>query len=671
MRRLVVSVIVASGLVLTGAGAAFAEQAPSAGAAQAAAGKKVCKIEDERLAELSGIVATDDGFIVINDSSDQSSRRRVFFLDDRCEVVDDVSYSGDGPRDTEDMVLSPDGKTLWIADIGDNAKNRRTVGLWSMPVDGSRKPKIHRLVYPDGKHDAEALLLDGDGDPIIVTKEFGRPAALYTPTAQLKTENSEGVPMRKVGEVTVPPSETSGTTVGRLGRATIDGGAVALGGSKVVLRTYTDALEWSVSGGDVLTALKGEPRVTPLPDEPFGEAITYSPDGKYFYTVSDMGDVQEDTENYILRYTPVAKTAVTRSAADGGSGGGDNGPSWFDNLSINDITYIVGGVGVLGAILVGFGIFGIMRARKRPPSDPDRKGGDAPDGPKPEDAETELLTVGGAAAGRGSGVYGGNRPAAGPGVYGGKPAPPPAGGGSYGGRPAQGGGRPGGGQPAVRPGAGQPAGRPGGGQPAVRPGAGQPAGRPGPAQPVVRPGGQPAGHPGAGQPAVRPGGGQPAGRPGGGGGQPAGRPGGQGQPAVRPGGGGQPAGRPPQGGRPAPGGGQQPMGRPGQGGGQGGGQPDARPGQGGGVYGAPPQHPQGPARSNSAGPVQRPSGFFGTGHQTGGYQAGGYQAGGYQGGGGYPEAGRPAPGGLNGYADSQGGSRDFDNPGYGRGPFGR
>ena len=96
------------------------------------------------------------------------------------------------------------------------------------------------------------------------------------------------MPLKKVGEVTVPPSDTSGNPLARLGRGTIDGGAVAPGGGKVVLRTYTDALEWTVTGGDVLAALKGKPRVTPLPDEPLGEAITYSADGKYFYTVSDM-----------------------------------------------------------------------------------------------------------------------------------------------------------------------------------------------------------------------------------------------------------------------------------------------------------------------------------------------------------------------------------------------
>ena len=31
---------------------------------------------------------------------------------------------------------------------------------------------LHRLTYPDGKpHDAEALLIDADGTPIIITKD--------------------------------------------------------------------------------------------------------------------------------------------------------------------------------------------------------------------------------------------------------------------------------------------------------------------------------------------------------------------------------------------------------------------------------------------------------------------------------------------------------------------
>ncbi|MEV6487253.1 hypothetical protein AB0M20_01250 [Actinoplanes sp. NPDC051633] len=550
MRRLVVSVLLASGLVMVGAGTAFAEDA-GAGAAQAQAGKKVCKVSDERLDELSGIVAVDDGFIVINDSTLKASHKRVFFLDNKCNVDKTVSFSGSGPRDTEDMVLSPDGETLWIADIGDNKKDRETIALWSMPVDGSDRPELFRMRYPDGGHDAEALLLNGDGTPIIVTKEIGRAATLYTPTAKLKKNSDAGVALKKAGEVTVPPSNTAGNSVSRLFKGTIDGGAVAPGTTKVVLRTYLDALEWPVTGGDVLAALKATPRVTPLPNEPLGEAITYSPDGKYFYTVSDMQGEPETGDNYILRYTPVANVATTKAAAGGAAAAPKDGPSWFANLSINDITYLVGGVGVLGAILVGFGVFGIRQARKKPAPDPVLKSTKG-DGPKPADAETELLSVGGAAAG--PGVYGGAKPRAGGPVYGAKPAgaKPAAGGpGVYGGsrtpagagagRPPVNGARPPQGQPRPpqggRPPQGQP--RPPQGQP--RPPQGQP--RPQQSQPRPPQGGQP-----------RPPQGQP--RP----------------PQSQP--------RPPQGGRPAQGQPRPPQGQP-------------RPPQGGGAYGPPPNRGDG------------------------------------------------------------------------------
>ena len=616
MRRLVFPVILASGLVVLGAVPASAEPAPEA-TVKAAAGKKVCKVTDPLLNELSGIVATGDGYAVINDGTDSSAREKVFFLDEECDIQNRVGFSGRGPADTEDLVLSPDGKTLWIADTGDNGvrerppTHRETISVWSMPVDGSKEPTVHRLTYPDGDyHDAEALLLDGQGKPLIVTKELSGTALVYTPASALKKNNTEGVPLKKVGQVQLPRTTTPGTAFARLAQGVVTGGAVSPDGKKVVLRTYLDAFEWDVTNGDVVGALKNKPRVTGLPNEPFGEAITYSADGKTFATASDFGDIEDEgTANYILRYTPA--TQFVTANADGTAKAEDKGPSWFSQLSLSDITYLVGGIGVLGALLVGAGIFGIVRSRKKPLAEPDTDDDDdEPTGPKPSDAQTELLAVGGAprTAAAASGPVYGAKPPKGTGVYG-----------AGGGRPAQGGapapaGRPGGAS-AGRPSA-APAGRPGAAQPA-RPGAAQP-GRPASGQPVRPAGGEPVrpagGQPGrpAGQPA-RPAGGQPA-RPTG---QPA-RPAG-GQPA-RPAGGapvrpGQGAQRRPGGGgqAPRPAGGQSP--RPAGGGGAGrppGGQP-GRPGSG--VYGAPPPPPPTGGRQGSAGP-SRPAGFGapGTGH---------------------------------------------------------
>jgi hypothetical protein len=164
---------------------------------------RICEIGDKRLTEISGLVATANGYIVINDGSDRESHRRIFFLDRTCAVTRAVAYPS-RPRDTEDLARGADG-TVWVADIGDNNRSRESVALWRLAPNG-RSPVLHRLSYPDGPHDAEAFLLSGDGTPIIVTKDSGTPG-LYVPTGALRAGAT--VPMRRVGEFGLPRSTTS------------------------------------------------------------------------------------------------------------------------------------------------------------------------------------------------------------------------------------------------------------------------------------------------------------------------------------------------------------------------------------------------------------------------------------------------------------------------------
>jgi hypothetical protein len=393
MRRVVVSVPLLVTAVGGFAAAAWA-LAPAASAAPAAAdaapGKAVCTITDSRLTEISGMVATGGGYVVANDGSDLESHRKIFFLDGSCKLKSTVSYPT-LPRDPEDMAQAKDG-TIWIADIGDNpgaGERRPNIALWRLPK-GSSDPTIFRMKYPDGPHDAEALLLAGDGTPIIVTKDLGK-AGVYTPTAALK--KGQTVALRKVGEFT-PPKSTTSNPLAAAGRLTVTGGANSPDGSRVVLRTYADAFEFDVANGDVLAAITtGKPRMTPLPDEPRGESITYSADGKSFLTVSETADETADTKPKILRYTPAtdAPKVQAQGAATPGGAGSDT-RSWFDNLTLTDITYLIGGVGVLGLLLVGVGVFGILRARRRPPATGPEEGafgdGGSPSGPVPDSAQS-------------------------------------------------------------------------------------------------------------------------------------------------------------------------------------------------------------------------------------------------------------------------------------------
>ncbi|MEU7952944.1 hypothetical protein AB0B62_17425 [Micromonospora chalcea] len=453
MRHVVSSVTLALGLV--GAVVAPAGPAPAAPAAApvlAAAPKKKCTVEDNRLRELSGLIATSSGYVVINDGTDDPSRKRVFYLDAKCKVEKEVRYSGDGPFDTEDLALGPDRKTLWIADTGDNVEKktrRERVAVWTMPLSGAKQPVLHRLSYPGKEpHDAEALLVGDDNMPLVITKDLSGKSEIFTPTVKLKTAGDpEPIPMKKVGEVTLPKTDTE-NKLGSPGRVLVTGAARSPDGSKVVLRTYADAFEFDVSGGDIVKALTtGKPRITPLAD-PFGEAISYTPDGKLFVTVSDGGTLDDSDPIDILSYTPSTSgaealpnggKAETKAAAE---------KSWLEGLSLDEITYLIAAVGVIGALLVGAGVFGILRSRRKPApraEEPERSGEFPVNGGFPS-AERPEAPRGGVYGGGQGGVYGGaangDRPPSG-GVYGGgRP-----GGGVYGGGPQEGGRGQGGGRP--------------------------------------------------------------------------------------------------------------------------------------------------------------------------------------------------------------------------------
>jgi hypothetical protein len=397
MGRVVLSVPVLV-TVVGGLAVAALAQAPGASAAPAAAdpvpGKPVCTITDERLTEISGMVATSGGYVVVNDSSEVESRRKIFFLDGKCKVKDGdaVSYPS-RPRDPEDIAQATDG-TIWVADIGDNpdaAERRSTIALWRLPK-GADEPSIFRMKYPDGPRDAEALLLAGDGTPVIVTKEAGK-AGLYTPAGPLA--KGQTVALRRAGEFTVPKTTTS-NPLAAVGRLVVTGGANAPDGGRVVLRTYADAFEFDVSNGNVVEAItKGTPRITPLPDEPRGESITYSADGKSFLTVSEAEGPK------ILQYTPAAFAAAVKAETQTSAAAGDQDTrSWFQKLTLNDITYMIGGVGVLGLLLVGVGVFGIMRARRRPPGpDQDAVDGSGVTPSGPEGPQAMPISMPGAAQG--------------------------------------------------------------------------------------------------------------------------------------------------------------------------------------------------------------------------------------------------------------------------------
>jgi hypothetical protein len=109
--------------------------------------------------------------------SHNDSGAPVLFGVDRSGVRVQVRIPNATVTDWEDISAArcPSGDCLYIADIGDNRRSRRSVTVYRVAEPGSTAaetsaPEIFTVSYPDGPHDAEALFVIDRG-LFIITKD--------------------------------------------------------------------------------------------------------------------------------------------------------------------------------------------------------------------------------------------------------------------------------------------------------------------------------------------------------------------------------------------------------------------------------------------------------------------------------------------------------------------
>jgi hypothetical protein len=287
-------------LVVVGGGPA---QAVAAAAAPRTAPAPLCRLADPRISESSGVVASslqDDVWFTHNDSGDTA---RFFALDATCRTRAVYTLPGVQARDWEDIARGPGptgAPTLWLGDIGDNDATRdQGILVHAVPEPtvpaAALAPTVrvastpHRLLYPDGPHDAEALLADPrTGRLFVVTKTYSGQAKVFGAPLPLPDRGT----LTELGTVTTRLTGTPGgpPAAGVLGELSVTGGDVSPDGSLVVLRTYTDAYLYRVPGAGpdaVAHAVTGTPTVVPLPESPQGEGIAFTRDGRELVTTSE------------------------------------------------------------------------------------------------------------------------------------------------------------------------------------------------------------------------------------------------------------------------------------------------------------------------------------------------------------------------------------------------
>jgi len=337
-------------------------------------GEKLCEVTEPALGELSGLAAAPDGgYYAVSDGTTDQQTLDVFQLDDQCNVTNVLNFYSINPRDPEDLAVDANGM-VWVADIGDNLAERPTAAIHQ--VDAFGNGMTFRFTYPDGPRDAEALLLQPDGIPIFVSKGLGE-STLYRATGPLDVNNPDGGQLENVGTITINatetpggPSEINGIPLGAVPSVMITGGAVSPEGDRVVLRTYTDAYEWEVTDGDIVGAItETDPVITPLPDEPQGEAITFASDGTYVTASEGVFTADGAFVNPGLwKYEPVA--AGSEDDDDEAAAAESEGPQRgfvdgvIDTLGINGILWVIAGIGVIGLAMFLYGGHVILRARR-------------------------------------------------------------------------------------------------------------------------------------------------------------------------------------------------------------------------------------------------------------------------------------------------------------------
>ncbi|MBA3357201.1 MAG: hypothetical protein H0U18_14935 [Pyrinomonadaceae bacterium] len=253
-------------------------------------------LKDAAIKESSGLVAsrsTPGLFWTHNDSGDgpfiygfdsQGSRKGVWRVADA------------SARDWEDIAAGPGPQRnqsyLYIGDIGDNREQRSEIVVYRVPeptitaADTSStrsKPRLTesaeaiRLRYPDGKHDAETLMVHPvTGSLFIVTKVAFANPSIYEASGPVSSERP--ITLKRLGELNIP------SLLGGI----ITGGDISPDGRRVALCDYMQGYEIVLPEGAAFNTIWNQPlRPIGLGQRKQGEAIAYRLDGRALLATSE------------------------------------------------------------------------------------------------------------------------------------------------------------------------------------------------------------------------------------------------------------------------------------------------------------------------------------------------------------------------------------------------
>lgn len=262
--------------------------------------KRIAILEDKRLNESSGLalsVRDPSIFWTLNDSGGEPC---VFAIDRSGKTRAKVRVRDAANFDWEDIASGKDEQgapTLFIGDIGDNLYIRASIQVYQIPepeISAAGKsvaetetaaPQIWRAHYPDGKKNAESLLVHPQTRRLyVLTKSDDGRCALYAFPQTLQPKVS--MVLEKVADLTFP-------TLIRAGKRPHDNcmttaACFSPDGSRMVVSTYSSLYEWQLPMEKSLAeALKEAPvRIEPELLRQL-EGVCYDSDSRTLWIISE------------------------------------------------------------------------------------------------------------------------------------------------------------------------------------------------------------------------------------------------------------------------------------------------------------------------------------------------------------------------------------------------
>jgi hypothetical protein len=229
--------------------------------------------------------------------NDSGNDPEIFAIDEHGAQRGIFHVSNARNVDWEAMQLGPDGAggyALYIGDVGDNDAKRKESTIYRLPepeplaVNANVKEattaraEAFNITFPKGPRDTEAMLIHPTtGEMEFITKDDRGRSEVYRAPTPLDARRT--TTLQLVGQLDV-------SSLGSRGELVTDA-SVSPDARFVMVRTYTNGLEYDLTPGAPLASLWGQPAPTPrifkLDDGGHGEGATYRLDGQSIVSIAE------------------------------------------------------------------------------------------------------------------------------------------------------------------------------------------------------------------------------------------------------------------------------------------------------------------------------------------------------------------------------------------------